>query len=123
MKKLTTIIIACAMATAAAAAAPTFEPGYKPFFITSTKYQRSVSDAVIVNTLLCKPISETKTDFKQLMDNFDLIETHSPRPDMEMATFKGIQDNKPVEVTLTVDTRSERTIFIMVGATPQVACR
>lgn len=98
---------------------------YKPFSITSTQHHKQMSDAYIANTFMCKSPMATLQETRDLIENYDLVDTSKTDNTLTVTSFRGDQEGKMVTVSLAVDEQSAPRLvrYILVDGLPVLSCR
>lgn len=98
---------------------------YKPFSITSTQHKKEMSDAYIANTFMCKTPMSTLAETRDLIENYDLVNSNKTDNTLTVTSFRGIQEGKMVIVALAVDEQSTQRLvrYILVDGMPVLTCQ
>lgn len=98
---------------------------YKPFSIVSSRQGKRMSDIYIANTLLCKTPTETLQATMDLIKNYDLVDTSKTDGTLTITSFRGIQQEKDVTISLVVDEKSKPRLvrYILIDGAPALNCQ
>lgn len=121
MRNLLACLIGSALISQPAIAAPTKSWGYKPFVVTSQKLGKELSDAYIMENLMCKPTTERVAEYMELVRDYDLLGTES-RDGLSSTTFAGRQEGMAASVMFVVDTNTQVLSYVWVNGAPNLAC-
>lgn len=98
---------------------------YKPFSILSTQHNKQMSDVYIANTFLCKTPAATLPATMDLIQNYDVVNSSKTDGTLTVTSFRGIQQEKRVTVSLAVDEQSEPRLvrYILIDGIPALSCQ
>jgi hypothetical protein len=94
---------------------------FKPFAIKSTKLGKTLSSAELEAKYLCRPTSEVIESSKQLLENFDVVNTGRDGT-LGWVAFKGEQEGKPATVTIMVSAADQIVKIVLVNGRPALGC-
>lgn len=122
MRKMLLGVMACALIAQPVVAAPTKSWGYKPFVVTSQKLGKEMSDAYIMENLMCKPTTGNLAEYMELIRNYDLLRTNPMDGSMSFTYFGGRQEGREVAVSFVVDTSNQVLSYVWVDGVPHLHC-
>ena len=98
---------------------------YKPFSIISTRNNKRMNDVYIANTFLCKMPVATLQATMELLQNYDVVSSSKTDGTLTVTSFRGIQEEKAVIVSLAIDEQSEPRLvmYILVDGMPALSCQ
>ena len=101
---------------------PTRTWSYKPFSITSTKLNKSLSGVELEQKLMCRKNTENMAFIMSLLRDYDRLGTTEDES-ASMVSFRGQQEGKPVDVSLVTEPRERRLMYVAVNGQPVLGCK